>query len=563
MSNLVRIKRRVGGDAGAPTSLQNAELAFNETGDVLYYGKGTGGAGGTATSVEPIGGSGAFLALYSNQTVDGLKTFLQTINGSISGNAGTATKLATARNIAISGDVDGTASFDGSGNIDIAVTLDTVNPNVGTFGSSTQIPVIAVNGKGLVTGVTTANVATQLSFSGNTGADTLNLLTGTLAVTGSTGITTAVTNDTITITGTDATTSSKGVASFSSSNFEVATGAVSLKAGGVSNSNLANSSITIGTTTIALGGSATTLSGLAEPTQAQDVATKNYVDLQVQGLNPKQAVRAATTANLAALSGALTIDGITLVAGDRVLVKDQTTKADNGIYVVAAGPWARGSDANTWVELISAYVFVQQGTVNADNGFLCTVDAGGTLGSTNVVFVQFNGAGQVIAGNGLTKNGNQLDVGAGTGIAVASDAVGLTGQALALHNLASNGFFVRTEADTIAARSITTSGNGLAVANGNGVSGNPTLSLDATLDAFSQITFAANTYVYATGADAFTTGTITAFGRSLLDDADAAAGRTTLGLGGMATQASNNVSITGGSISNITLDGVTIDGGTF
>ena len=76
MSNTIRIKRRASGAAGAPSSLENAELAFNEVGDVLYYGKGTGGAGGSATTVEAIGGSGAFLALSGTQTVTGNKTFL-------------------------------------------------------------------------------------------------------------------------------------------------------------------------------------------------------------------------------------------------------------------------------------------------------------------------------------------------------------------------------------------------------------------------------------------------------------------------------------------------------
>ena len=123
MSNTIRIKRRAnGGGAGAPTTLANAELAFNEQTNVLYYGTGTGGTGGSATSIIPIGGNGAFVDTSSAQTVGGAKTFSSTITGSVSGNAGTATALSTARNIALSGDATGTASFDGSANATIAIT---------------------------------------------------------------------------------------------------------------------------------------------------------------------------------------------------------------------------------------------------------------------------------------------------------------------------------------------------------------------------------------------------------------------------------------------------------
>lgn len=475
MSNTIRIKRRASGGAGAPSSLNNAELAYNEVSDVLYYGKGTGGAGGTATTIEAIAGSGAYMNLSTDQTIGGNKTFSNLITGSVSGNAGTATKWATARNLSLTG--DGTATLtavDGSANVSAALTLATVNSNVGTFTKLT------VNGKGLVTAASLA---------------TLNDI-------------------------------STPTADFSMGGFK--------------------------------------LTNVATPINATDAANKDYVDTVAQGLDPKQSVVAATTANVSSLSGAQTIDGIALVAGDRVLVKDQTAQADNGIYVVSASAWTRASDANTWAELVSAYVFVEKGTTNADNGFLCTVDAGGTLGTTAVTFVQFSGAGQIVAGAGLTKTGNQLDVAAGTGITVAADNVALTGQALALHNLATNGIFVRTGAGTVTARSIAVSGNGISVSNGDGVSGNPTLSLDATLAAFSQITFASDTIAYATAADTFSTTTLSSFGRTLIDDADAATARTTLGLGSMATQNSSSVSITGGSITNLTtFDGITIDGGTF
>ena len=151
------------------------------------------------------------------------------------------------------------------------------------------------------------------------------------------------------------------------------------------------------------------LSGLAEPVSGQDAATKNYVDSAVQGLAPKDSVRVATTADIT-LSNLQTIDGVELQTGDRILVKNQATASQNGIYVASAGAWDRSADANTWNELISAYVFVEEGTTNSDNGYLITVNAGGTLGVTDVTVVQFSGAGQIAAGNGLTKTGNVLDV---------------------------------------------------------------------------------------------------------------------------------------------------------
>jgi hypothetical protein len=320
MANTIRIKRRTSGSAGAPSTLENAELAFNEVGEVLYYGQGTGGVGGSATSIIPIAGSGAFVDLSSNQTVGGTKTFSNTITGSVSGNAATATALATGRTISISGDLTYTSpSFDGTGNVTAAGTLATVNSNIGTFTK------ITINDKGLATA----------------GAN-------------------AILND-------------------------------------------------IGAPTSSFSFGSQLLTSLADPVSNQDAATKYYVDSVAQGLDIKASVVTASTANIATLSGLLTVAGVTLTAGQRVLVKNQTASEDNGIYLASATAWSRSPDADTWDELVSAFVFVEEGT-NADTGWVCTINAGGTLGTTPITWTQFSGAGTYTNGTGLTLTGNVFSI---------------------------------------------------------------------------------------------------------------------------------------------------------
>lgn len=321
MSNTIRIKRRAnGGGAGAPSSLANAELAFNEQTNVLYYGTGTGGAGGSATSIIPIAGNGAFVDTSTTQTVGGAKTFSSTISGSIDGNAATATALATPRTIAITGDLSYTSpSFDGSSNVTAAGTLATVNANVGTFTK------VTVNAKGLAT------AASQASLSDL----------------------------------------SSPTASFSMG------------------SQL--------------------LTSVLDPVNPQDAATKNYVDNVAQGLNVKLPCLVATTASIT-LVGGQTIDGVTVVAGDRVLVKNQSTASQNGIYVVQTTAWTRSTDMDSWAEVPSAFTFVETGTTQADTGWVCTSDPGGTLGTTAITWAQFSAAGTYTAGTGLTLTGNQFNI---------------------------------------------------------------------------------------------------------------------------------------------------------
>ena len=480
MANTIRIKRRdSSGAVGAPASLQNAELAFNEADDVLYYGKGTGGVGGSATTVEAIAGVGAFVSKNNvNQDIAGTKNFTGTITAPTQTTDDSSTKVATTAFVKSLGYTASPTTSPGT------YTKVTVNGNgyftTGTTLSATDIPTLT---------------ASKISdFDTQVRSSRLDQMTAPTA-------------------------------------------AVSLNSQKITN--------------------------LATPTADTDAANKLYVDNAIQGLDPKQSVKAATTTSIT-LSGAQTIDGVSLVVGDRVLVKDQSTKAQNGIYLVASGAWTRSPDANDWSELISAFTFVEQGSVNADSGWVSTANSGGTLGTTDYDWVQFSGAGQIDAGAGLTKTGNTLNIGAGTGITVNADDVALAGQALALHNLSTNGLIARTGTGTVAGRTLTGSGSGITVTNGNGVSGNPTVALSASLSSIGGLTPAADRLPYYTNGTTASLATFTSFARNLLDDADASAARTTLGLGTIATQNSNSVSITGGSITNLTtFDGITIDGGTF
>ena len=157
------------------------------------------------------------------------------------------------------------------------------------------------------------------------------------------------------------------------------------------------------------------INNVADPSAAQDAATKNYVDNAIAGLSWKAPARAATTANIT-LSGTQTVDGVALIANDRCLVKNQTTQTQNGLYVVAAGAWTRTTDADAANELLNMAVYIEEGTTQADSAWVCTTNAPITVGSTNLTFVQFSGAGTYTAGNGLTLTGNVFAVGAGTGI---------------------------------------------------------------------------------------------------------------------------------------------------
>lgn len=320
--------------------------------------------------------------------------------------------------------------------------------NTGLYRSgsgSTWMAVLGVNVAQFSTVGLTVAAGKALTVLGNASAS------GTLSITGATTLssTLAVTGA-ITATGgvvgnvTGNVTAASGTSTF---NDVVVTGALDMTAGssatitGLSTptnaSDAANKgyvdtqdalrlALTGGTMSGAIAMGSSKITGLATPTADADAATKAYVDSVAQGLDVKGSCRVATVANIS-LSGTQTIDGVAVIAGDRVLVKDQSTAANNGIYVVAAGSWARAADADTWAELVGAFTFVEEGTVNDNSGWVCTSPAGGTLGVTAVTWEQFSGAGQITAGAGLFKSGNTLNVGTASSarIVVGTDDIDL------------------------------------------------------------------------------------------------------------------------------------------
>jgi hypothetical protein len=184
--------------------------------------------------------------------------------------------------------------------------------------------------------------------------------------------------------------------------------------------NITNSTInstTIGATTPS-SAAFTTASVSTAPVSGNDVVNKTYLDFFATGISWKQPVNCGTTANIT-LSGLQTIDGVTVVAGDRVLVKSQTAPAQNGIYLASATAWSRAPDANTWDELISAICFVESGSTLAGSAWYCTIQPGGTLGTTAVTWSNFSVAATYTAGTGLTLTDYVFSI-TNTGVAAAA-----------------------------------------------------------------------------------------------------------------------------------------------
>jgi hypothetical protein len=205
------------------------------------------------------------------------------------------------------------------------------------------------------------------------------------------------------------------------------------------------------------------LTNVLGPTNPTDAANKQYVDNAVVGFDTKKSVRVATTANVT-LSNIPTIDGVTMGDADEILVKNQTNPAENGIYWVQVGAWVRRPDLDTWGEVPGAFVFVEEGTVNADTGWLCTADKGvGVIGTTPMPWTQFAGPGEIVGGAGLTKVGNSIDVGAGAGIQVNADTVQVANDGITNAMLA-DGAVNLASADTTGILPTTKGGTGVSSA---------------------------------------------------------------------------------------------------
>ncbi|TDF32966.1 head decoration protein [Delftia tsuruhatensis] len=148
---------------------------------------------------------------------------------------------------------------------------------------------------------------------------------------------------------------------------------------------------------------------LADAVNPQDAVTKAQLDAAVQGYKWKEPVRAATTANIT-LSGAQTIDGVAVVAGDRVLVKNQAAGASNGIYLAATGAWTRATDFDAASEVLGAAVFVSEGSTQGNQQWQMTTDAPITIGTTALAWAQFGGGASYTAGNGINIAGAVVSV---------------------------------------------------------------------------------------------------------------------------------------------------------
>ena len=479
MAVQLQIKRSTG--SSAPGSLADGELAYTKGDNKFYIGDGS--------SVRLIGGkafndlidhtagtltAGSALLVDSNKAIDDL----------IVGNHATTGGSIELKEGTNNGSHHVQLKSPNALGASVAFTLP------GADGSSNQF--LKTNGSGALSFGT---VTQTLSLAADSGSNDTFSTGGTLTFAGGEGIDTTVTDDTITIAGEDATASNKGVASFSSDDFAVSSGAVTVKSGGITstqlagsiaNAKLANDGITIGSTDTSLGDTITALAGMTEiavdnvnlngntisttnsngdmvlaPNGSGSVTVpsgysaragfgsdslvnKSYVDSVANGLDVKASVRVATTANLAGTydnsagtitagsNGAIAVDGVTLTANDRILVKDQSTGTQNGFYKVTATGGAgaafvltRTPDADAASELTAgAFTFTEEGTANADNGYVLSTNGAITLGSTAIAFEQFSGAGQIAAGNGLTKTGNTIDaVGTADKITVSSNAI--------------------------------------------------------------------------------------------------------------------------------------------
>lgn len=346
----------------------------------------------------------------------------------------------------------------------------------------------------------------------------------------------------------------------------------------------------------------------ADPSTALHAATKQYVDALAAGQRDKQAVRAIAIANVNISNpGTAVFDGVTLATSDRLLLTGQSTASENGAYVFNTSGTAlvRAADYDASVEVKGGDTFfVNEGTTYADTNWTLITNGTIALGTTGLTFTQTSGLGQIIAGNGITKTGNQLDVGTasatrivvnadnidlatvagltpGTYTKVTVDAYGRTtlgatatpsdigAQAAdtdldALAGLATTGIIVRTGAGTATTRSLTAPAAGITIGNADGVAGSPTFGLANDLGALEAL--ASTGYAVRTGTDTWEQRTITGnAGRTVITNGDGTAGNTNVDLAsGVATPGTyNSVTVdtygrvTAGSSTSSTSEGTT------
>ena len=320
----------------------------------------TGGSNGQFLTTNGSGGlswTSSIVSIISNGTSNlSIPTVNGNVNISAAGNANVLTVTGIGANVI--GDVSATGNITGNyyvGNGSLLTGITTITAN--TVSANAQPNITSV---GTLVNLTVAGNITSGNVYANTGTIGASLLTGTVTTNAQPNITSL---------------------------------------GNLTGLNM-SAAIVMGTNKI---------TGLGTPTSDTDAATKGYVDSVAQGLSVKGSVIAATTTNIT-LSGTQTIDGVALSVGDRVLVKNQGLPATNGIYVCDSGVWARATDMDVWSEVPGAFTFVQSGTTQADTGWVCTSNAGGTINVTPITWTQFSTAGTYNAGTGLTLTGSTFSV---------------------------------------------------------------------------------------------------------------------------------------------------------
>jgi len=394
----------------ASGSVTGSNLSGTNTGDQTITLTGDVTGSGTGSFVTAIG-SGVIVNADVNASAaiaySKLNLATSIVNADISASAAIVdTKLAT---ISTASKVSNSATTAASANTASAIVARDAS---GNFSAGTISAALTGNVTGNVSGSsgsTTGNAATATALAtGRTIAITGDLAYTSPSFDGTANVTAAGTLATVATAGTTGGSTAIPVVTINAKGLttSITTAAVIAPAGTLTGNTLASgvtaSSLTSLGTIANLAVTAGTISGT--PSASTDIANKLYVDTVAQGLDAKASCIAATTANIT-LSGTQTIDGISVIAADRVLVKNQTLSQNNGIYLCAAGAWTRTTDADTWDELTSAFTFIETGTVNADTGYVCTANAGGTLGTTALPWSQFSGAGSYTASTGLTLTG--------------------------------------------------------------------------------------------------------------------------------------------------------------